>query len=101
VPRDVPTLSDPQRAQIIEVISLWARVHPHRDLPIVGLADGSEYTPMEIARALADSDDPRGSYLLRVFAAGLIPDGTGGPESLDDILADFRRDAARWADRPH
>jgi hypothetical protein len=96
VPREVPHLEEYQRQKISEALHAWAEVHPRRDLPIVALIDGSELTPMDMARAVDEPDSPRGQHLLRVFAAGLIADKLEPAETLDEILDDYRKDANRW-----
>jgi len=96
LPREVPSLDKTQRQQIAETLHEWAEVHPRRDLPVVALMDGSELTPLEMAAAVGDPDNPRGQYLLRVFAAGLIADQEESPETLEEILSDYREDTRRW-----
>lgn len=59
-------LDEGPRRQIAEALQAWAEVHPRRDLPVVALIDGSELTPIEMARAAEDPDSPRGQHLLRV-----------------------------------
>jgi hypothetical protein len=93
MPQDVPHLSPRERGAIVETLQRWAAVHPRRNLPLLGFLDGSELTPAEIAEAVASPESPRGQFLLRVFAAGLIPDRVEEPEELTQILADFQRDA--------
>ena len=99
MPREVPYLHDEERGQIVETLTEWARVHPRRNLPMVGLADGSELTPQDMADAVADPDSPRGEHLFRVFAAGLIGDEVERPETLGEILDDYRKDTARWIEQ--
>jgi hypothetical protein len=99
MPREVPYLNDEQRGRIVETLGAWASVHPRRNLPIVGLADGSELTPLDMANAVADPDSPRGQHLFRVFAAGLIDDDVETPETLDQILDDYRLDTLRWLEQ--
>jgi hypothetical protein len=96
VAREVPHLSEDQRRHISDALHSWADVHPRRDLPIVALIDGSELTPLDMARAVDDPQSPRGQHVLRVFAAGLIDDDVEAPETLDEILEYFWKDAARW-----
>ncbi len=96
MPRDVPSLNAAQRQQIAETLHAWAEVHPRRDLPIVALMDGSELTPLEMADAVGNPNSPRGQLLLRVFAAGLIPDNVERPETLEEILSDYQEDTRRW-----
>jgi hypothetical protein len=57
--------------------------------------------PAEMANELGlanlfPDESPRGQYLFRVFAAGLIPDGAEEAPKLGEILADYLRDAAEW-----
>jgi hypothetical protein len=99
MPREVPYLNDEERERIVETLTAWARVHPRRNLPIVGLADGSELTPQDMANAVADPNSPRGQHLFRVFATGLIADEVERPETLDEILDDYRKDTARWTEQ--
>jgi hypothetical protein len=95
LPRGV-RLDEGQRRQIAEALHAWAEVHPRRDLPVVALIDGSELTPIEMARAAEEPESPRGQHLLRVFAAGLIADDVEEPETLEQILSDYWRDTYRW-----
>ncbi len=99
MPREVPYLDQGQRGQIVATLAAWARVHPRRDLPIVGLAEGSEVTPREMADAVSDPASPLGQHLFRVFAAGLIADDIERREELTEILDDFRRDTAQWSEQ--
>ena len=94
--RDLPPLGPEERKRIAGVLSYWGRSHPKRETPIIQLANGSELTPLDIALAVEEGDALRGQLLFRVFAAGLLDDGVEPPESLDEILADFERDAAEW-----
>src|SRR5438034_10065064 len=96
MPRDVPDLERSQREAIVTTLVRWAEAHPRRDIPLIQFADGSEMTPRDIARALVESESPRGQMLFRVFAAGLIEDNVEPHESLGQIPADFRRDTERW-----
>ena len=95
LPRRV-RLGEGEQLQIAETLLAWAEVHPHPDLPVVALIDGSELTPMDMARAAAEPDSPRGQHLLRVFAAGLIADDVEEPETLEQILNDYWQDTNRW-----
>jgi hypothetical protein len=91
-------VDEEQRQQIAATLQAWAEVHPRRYQPIVALFDGSELTPMDMARAAAEPDSPRGQHLLRVFAAGLVPDDDEEPETLEQILDDYWQDAKRWSE---
>ena len=62
---------------------------------MIQLADGSELTPRDIARAVLEPDSVHGALLYRVFAAGLVADDVERPEPLEAILEDFQRDADR------
>lgn len=95
MPRGVH-LDEREQRQIAETLQAWAEVHPHRNLPVIALIDGSELTPLDMARAAAEPDSPRGRQLLRVFAAGLIADDDEKLESLDQILDDYWQDTKRW-----
>ena len=67
--------------------------------PLIRRADGSELSPLDMARAVAEPDSPRGAFLYRVFAAGTIEDNVERPETLEEILADYRKDTEIWQDR--
>ncbi|PXX06372.1 hypothetical protein [Mycolicibacterium moriokaense] len=97
MPRRVKLLDERQQRQIAETLQAWAEVHPHRHQPVIALIDGSELTPVDMAVAAAHPDSPRGQHLLRVFAAGLIPDDDEKPETLEQILDDYLQDAKRWS----
>ena len=96
MPREVPNLSNEQRVQIAETLRPWAESHPYPDSPLIQLADGSELSPRDMARAVAEPDSQKGSLLYRVFAAGTIEDDVERPESLEEILAPFQRDTEVW-----
>jgi hypothetical protein len=96
--RRVKPLDERQQRQVAETLQAWAEVHPRRHQPVIALMDGSELTPKDMAVAAAHPDSPRGKHLLRVFAAGLIHDDDEQPETLEQILDDYRQDAKRWSE---
>jgi hypothetical protein len=96
MPRFAVHLDESQQRQIAEALQAWAEVHPRQDLPVVSLIDGSELTPIDMARAAAEPNSPRGQHLMRVFAAGLIDDDFEKPETLEEILSDFWHDTRQW-----
>jgi hypothetical protein len=96
MPQNVPALNEGQRSLIAKTLNEWAKYHPRPMLPIIQLADGSELTPSNIANAVAEPDSYRGRLVYRVFAAGLIEDDVEPPETLEDILSDYRRDIEIW-----
>jgi hypothetical protein len=96
MPRDVPALSESQRRRIAETLKLWAEHHPHPDLPVIQLADGSELTPRDMAHSVNEPDSQRGLLLYRVFAVGLIKDDVEPPETLEEILSDYWVDIRNW-----
>jgi hypothetical protein len=98
MPRDVPFLNSDQRNEIAETLRAWAASHPRAESPLIQLADGSELSPLDMARAVEEPDSPRGALLYRVFAAGTIEDEVERPETLDEILTDYRKDTATWQD---
>lgn len=98
--RQVKPLSVHQQQQVADTLRAWAEVHPCRHRPVIALVDGSELTPMDMAVAAAHPNSPRGQHLMRVFAAGLIPDDDEEPETLDQILEDYWQDAKRWSESP-
>ena len=100
MPRDVPFLNPDQRTLIAETLRAWAASHPRAESPLIQLADGSELSPLDMAgRAVEEPDSPRGAFLYRVFAAGTIEDNMERPETLEEILADYRKDTEIWQDR--
>jgi len=96
MPRDVPFLNADERTQIAETLRAWAASHPRAESPLIQLADGSELSPLDMARAVQEPDSPRGAFLYRVFAAGTIEDEVERPETLEEILADYRKDTETW-----
>jgi hypothetical protein len=99
MPLDVPFLNADQRTQIAETLRAWAASHPQAASPLIQLADGSELSPLDMARAVEEPDSPRGAFLYRVFAAGTIKDEVERPETLEEILADYRNDTETWQDK--
>jgi hypothetical protein len=92
MPRDVPKLSGQEREEIARTLAEWADAHPHPDIPLIALVEGTDLSPREIAAAVQDPESRTGRMLYRVFATALIEDEVEKPESLQEILSDFRHD---------
>lgn len=103
MPRDVPPLAHSQQAILAETLAAWAEVHPRRYIALIQLADGSELTPEDIARAAAEPDTRDGQMIGRVFSNGIHGDPSGihadrdDPDrALEQILGAYIRDTERW-----
>jgi len=93
-----PELTEEQKKQVAETIIYWASVHPNPDQPLAtSPSSGKTITVREWAQAAAQPDSEDGKKLFLVFSRSLIPDDIEQPETLDQILADYRKDADAWA----
>ncbi len=96
MPRDVPPLAPRQQTLLAETLAAWAEVHPRRYIALIQLADGSELTPEDIARAAAEPDTRDGQLIGRVFSNGIRDDREDPDRSLEEILGAYVRDTQRW-----
>lgn len=93
-----PELTEDQKRQVAETLTRWASLHPHADEPLIVLPGmGRTLSPREMAEAAHQPDTKMGQLVYRLFAIGIMPDEVEPPETLDQILADFRKDADMWA----
>ena len=96
---------------VAAVLREWGALHPVPDAPVLAVAAGAEITPREIAAAMDNvlvsgaevpvelPDTAKTLYMLFNVAMFGEPDLEFGeePETLDNILQDFKRDIESWS----